>query len=94
MSKTSYRLVLHKAAIGEIKALPEKTRARVKRIIEALAEHPTPQAARRLRGRKNAFRIRVGDYRVLYEVHASEIVVYVVGVGHRRDVYRRLLKRR
>jgi mRNA interferase RelE/StbE len=55
---------------------------------------PRPSSAERLKGRKNAFRIRVGQYRLLYEVHAWEIVVYVVGVAHRREVYLRLLRRR
>jgi mRNA-degrading endonuclease RelE of RelBE toxin-antitoxin system len=41
-----------------------------------------------------AYRIRFGRYRLLYEVHATEIVVYVVGIAHRKDVYTRLLKRR
>ena len=46
------------------------------------------------KGRKGAYRIRVADYRLLYEVHATEIVVYVIGVAHRREVYLRLLRRR
>jgi mRNA interferase RelE/StbE len=63
-------------------------------VIDALAEDPTPLGATRLRGRENAYRIRFGDYRMVYEVHATEIVVYVVGVAHRREIYRTILKRR
>lgn len=47
-----------------------------------------------MRGREGAYRIRVGDYRIIYEIHATEIVVYIVGVAQRREVYRQILKRR
>ncbi len=62
-------------------------------VIDELRTNPTPLGSSRLRGRENAYRIRVGNYRIVYEVHATEIVVYVVGVAHRREVYRRILKR-
>ena len=91
---TRYRVVLHHAALAELQALPAKTRALVKQAIDGLATEPRPAAAAKLKGRPNAYRIRFGDYRLLYEVHATEIVIYVVGVAHRREVYRRLLRRR
>lgn len=47
-----------------------------------------------MKGRADAYRLRVCSYHVLYEVHATEIVVYVIGVAHRKEVYRRLLRRR
>lgn len=77
----------------EIKSLPSPFRERVKEAISNLASDPVPIGASRLRGRTNAYRLRIGDYRVIYEVHVTEIVVYIVGVAHRRDVYRRILKR-
>jgi mRNA interferase RelE/StbE len=89
-----YRLVLHRDAVGEIRKLPAEIRERVKRTIDALEEVPVPPRAARLRGRANAYRIRVGNYRILYEVHATEIVVYVIGIAHRKEVYKRLLRRR
>jgi mRNA interferase RelE/StbE len=94
MSATTYRIVLHREAHREILALPKRTRAQVREVIDALQSDPHPVGAVPLKGRKSAYRIRVGDYRILYEVHATEIVVYVVGVAHRREVYVRLLRRR
>jgi mRNA interferase RelE/StbE len=94
MFGTRYRTVLHKAAVSEIRALPPSIKQRVKEVIDGLAEIPVPQGAARLKGRTNAYRIRFGDYRLIYEVHATEIVVYVVGVAHRKEVYKRLLRRR
>lgn len=94
MSATTYRIVLHREAVREIRALPKKVRPRVREAIDALAHDPRPIGGAQLKGRKGTYRIRIGGYRVLYEVHATEIVVYVIGVGHRRDVYVRLLRRR
>jgi len=93
MSEMRYRVVLHKEAISEIRKLPIKTKNRVKKAIDSLATDPRPPGAAKLRGRSNAYRIRFGDYRLLYEVHVTEIVVYVIGIAHRREVYRRLLRR-
>ncbi len=89
-----YRLVLHREAADEIARLPARVKERVIRVVDSLAGEPVPQSARRLKGRIDAYRLRVGSYRILYEVHATEIVVYVIGVGHRREVYARLLRRR
>lgn len=91
---TAYRLVLHRDAVDEISALPKKIRSSVKAAIDALANEPRPSGAARLKGRPNAYRLRFGQYRLLYEVHATEVVVYVIGVAHRRDVYVRLMRRR
>lgn len=94
MSETTYRLVLHKAAVREIRKLPTRIRQRVKAAIDRLITCPVPPGATRLKGRSAAYRLRVEDYRVIYEVHATEVVVYIVGVAHRREVYLRLLRRR
>lgn len=55
--------------------------------IELLGDEPHPPAAKPLSGR-SAWRVRVGDYRVIYEIHDDVLTVYVVALGHRREVYR------
>lgn len=94
MSETSYRLVLHRDAYDELRSLPKDVRSRARDRIDELATTPVPSDATRLRGRPNAYRIRVGDYRIIYELHATEVAVYVIGVAHRKEAYRRLLRRR
>lgn len=91
---TTYRVVLHREVVSEIRALPKSTKGRVMETIDGLATEPRPIGSEKLKGRSNAFRIRVGDYRILYEIHATEIVVYVFGVAHRREVYLRLMRRK
>jgi len=94
MAKTPpYKILLHPQAKKEIKNLPGHTKSKVIACIDDLAVNPTPRGSLRLKGRKGAYRIRVGDYRILYEVHVTEIVIYVIGVAHRKEVYLRLLRR-
>ncbi len=93
MSATSYKLILHREALKEIRSLPKAIRTRVSSILNTLEIDPRPPQAERLKGRRNAYRIRVERYRLLYEVHAAEIVVYVIGVAHRKQAYIRLLRR-
>jgi mRNA interferase RelE/StbE len=94
MRERRYRVVLHRVAVSEIAALPDQARERVKQAIDGLAEDPRPAGCSKLQGRPNAYRLRFGDYRLVYEVHATEVVVYVFGVANRRQVYVRLLRRR
>jgi mRNA interferase RelE/StbE len=90
----TYRVVLHRQAVAEVRRLPGEIKSRVKAAIDALAHDPRPLQAIKLKGQASAYRLRFGDYRLLYEVHATEVVVYVIGVAHRKEVYLRLLRRR
>jgi mRNA interferase RelE/StbE len=71
----------------EIDALPHDVRARVIRAAMALAGNPRPRGCKKLKG-GDIWRIRVGDYRVLYEIHDDVLVVLLVRVAHRREAYR------
>jgi mRNA interferase RelE/StbE len=85
-----YRVVLAPAAERELARLQVASGRRIVRALRALALDPRPHDARLLVGRpgERIWRIRVGDFRVLYEIRDRELVVLVVKVGHRRDVYR------
>ena len=85
----AYRIEIKASAAKEIAALPRHDQRRVVRAIEALADEPRPPGARKLVGGDDAYRVRVGDYRVVYQIRDDLLIVYVVRVGHRRDVYRR-----
>jgi len=93
MRKKNYKVMLHKVAIKELSRLPKPIKDKACSIIDELAFNPVPQIASKLHGRSNAYRIRMNDYRIVYEVHVTEIVVYIVGVAHRKDVYRHVLRR-
>ena len=83
----SYRLVIRRSAGKEIEALPPKDRRRVVTKIQGLAANPRPAGCEKLSGEEK-YRLRQGDYRILYEIADRELIVTVVKVGNRRDVYR------
>ena len=83
-----YRLEVKNSARKQIARLPKADQRRVMVAIADLAEAPRPDGARKIVGAENAYRIRVGDYRIVYEIVDRVLTVYVVRVGHRKDVYR------
>ena len=83
----SYRLVIRRSAGKEIGALPSKDRRRVVTRIQGLATNPRPIGCEKLSG-DDKYRLRQGDYRILYEIVDRVLIVTVVKVGNRRDVYR------
>jgi mRNA interferase RelE/StbE len=84
---TPYRVELLPAAIRALRRVDRAHRDRIRGAIELLALDPRPPASRPLRGRPG-YRIRVGDYRVIYTVDDDVLLIVVVTLGHRRDVYR------
>ena len=83
----SYRPLIKPSAGKEIKALPKQDRRRIVAKITSLSDDPRPPGCEKLSG-YDQYRIRQGNYRILYEIHDFELVVLIVKVGHRRDVYR------
>ena len=83
----NYRLQIKPSAAKEIEALPKKDRQRVVVKIQGLATDPRPPGCEKLSG-EDRYRIRQGNYRILYSVHDTDLLVVVVKIGHRREVYR------
>ncbi len=83
-----YEVLLVATARRELLKQPAKIRVRVAGAISALGADPIPPGCKKLTGDIAYYRIRVGDYRVLYEVRDREILVLVIKIGHRRGVYR------
>ena len=86
-----YRVVIKPSARKELLAIPtKKDRQRLVRRIELLGEDPRPVGSQKLAGGGDRYRVRQGQYRIVYEIRDAELVVLVVKLGHRRDVYRAL----
>ncbi|MGH7583360.1 MAG: type II toxin-antitoxin system RelE family toxin [Gemmatimonadales bacterium] len=83
----SYSIEIKRSAAKEIEALPPKDRRRVVTRIAGLARSPRPPGCEKLSGQEK-YRLRKGDYRSLYEIVDQRLIVTVVRVGNRRDVYR------
>ena len=78
---------INKSARKEIDGLEKQEKDRVLDAIEALSDHPRPKDCKKLKG-SDLYRIRVGDYRIVYEIHDNALIILVVKIGHRREVYR------
>ncbi len=84
-----YEVYIETAAENDLKRLPTTPFQRIIPQIRTLAQNPRPSGCRKLTGSKNDWRIRVGDYRVLYEIDEKTRAVRIMRVRHRREVYRR-----
>jgi mRNA interferase RelE/StbE len=83
-----YEVYLERAAERDLRRLPAETFHRIVPRIRALAEDPRPMGCRKLTGSENDWRIRIRDYRVIYEIDDDERVVRVFRIRHRREAYR------
>ncbi len=85
---SAYRVEIARRAIKSIAKLPRKEQLWVRAAIDLLADDPRPPGCVAVAGEDSVYWVRVGDYRILYEVIDERLVIQVVRVGHRRDVYR------
>ena len=83
----SYRIEIKRSAVKELEAVPAKDRRRMTTKIQALAGNPRPAGCEKLSGH-DKYRIRQGNYRILYTIEDDVLVVTVIKIGDRRDVYR------
>jgi len=83
----SYKLQIKPSAVKELEALPSKDCRRVVSRIHRLSSDPRPPGCEKLTGHE-LYRVRQGNYRILYTIEDADLVVIVIRVGHRREVYR------
>ena len=84
----SYNVRIKPSAVKELEAIPAKDRRRIATKIQALASNPRPVGCEKLAGH-DKYRIRQGNYRVLYTIEDDVLIVTVIAIGNRREVYRR-----
>jgi mRNA interferase RelE/StbE len=85
----SYRIAWKHSAIKELKYLPKEALVRIVQAVENLAENPFPAGVKKLVGSEHTYRIREGSYRVIFTVTPSSLVIEIIRVGHRKNVYSR-----
>jgi mRNA interferase RelE/StbE len=83
-----YEILLERRAEKDLKKLPSVLFQRIIEKIQSLAENPKPQGSRKITGSKNDWRIRIGDYRAIYEINEREKRVKIMRIRHRREAYR------
>lgn len=85
----TYQVSLAPAAARQMRKFDPQVRRRIQATIELLATNPRPPSATRLVGGAGEWRVRTGDYRIVYEIENDELLVLVLSVGHRREIYQR-----
>jgi mRNA interferase RelE/StbE len=84
----AYRVEFKPSAARALRILPRDVQPRIADKIDSLAGNPFPSGFKKLHGEENIYRVRVGDYRIIYEVQSAMLVILVLKIGHRREVYR------
>lgn len=84
-----YKIEWKRSAVKELKKLSKENINRILETVEALSSSPFPNQTKKLVGSDNSFRIRVGDYRIIYTVLSKILTIEIIRVGHRRDIYKR-----
>lgn len=84
----SYKIEISRTAEKQLKKLPPTDQRRVAKVMLALAENPFPRGSRKLSGYEDVFRVRVGQYRILYSISQRLLTIIILKIGHRKDIYR------
>lgn len=84
----SYKVEILKGALKQLKKLSSEVQERIQVKIDDLSTEPRPSGVKKLKGKENTYRIRVGDYRILYDIFDDVLLVTVVEIGHRSNVYK------
>lgn len=86
----AYRVEFTPRAAKDFRSLDGSIRGRIKQRIDALADNPYPSEIKKIQGEGELYRLRVGEHRILYQVKGKILLVLIVRIRHRRDVYRRI----
>jgi len=84
----AYRIQIEKRALKMLGSLPKRNRAQVRKAIDHLAEIPRPPGVKKLTDEERLYRIRVGSYRVVYQISDQDLLVLVAKIGDRKEIYR------
>lgn len=85
----SYQIQFSPVSARQLRKLDGHAQRRIQAVVELLAQEPRPAGAKKLVGGQGEWRVRTGNYRIIYEIDDGVLVILVLAVGHRRDVYRR-----
>lgn len=86
----NYRIEISSTAEKALKKIPKKDLIKIVESIQILAINPFPEGCRKLAGEEGTYRIRQGDFRIIYEVEGTKLKVLVLKIGHRKDIYRNI----
>jgi mRNA interferase RelE/StbE len=86
----TYKVTILPTALGQLAELPHHDQKRIRERIDGLAADPRPPGVKKLKGEPDLYRLRSGNYRIIYSIEDVRLIVLVIRIGHRREVYRGL----
>ncbi len=89
MAQRRYSIEFTPAALRDLESQPRDSQRRIAKKIDSLAQNPRPAGAVAIKGGAGLLRLRIGTYRVIYKVEDDRLVILVIRIGHRREVYRK-----
>lgn len=89
MTESRYSIAYKPSAVKALRKLDRQHQQAIITAIEALAHQPRPDGVKKLQGGEGEYRLRVGSYRVIYDINDNELIVLVLHLGHRKDIYRK-----
>jgi mRNA interferase RelE/StbE len=84
-----YKIEWKHSAVKELRKLPKDVIVRILKAVEQLSDNPYPSGVRKLVGSEHSYRLREGSHRIIYTVLSSSLIIQIIRVGHRKDVYKR-----
>ena len=84
----NYKIFISASAEKKLKKIPKNDLVKVIEKIQSLSTDPYPEGCRKLSGEENTYRVRQGTYRIIYEIENKKLIILVLKVGHRKDIYR------
>lgn len=85
----SYKIEITASAEKSLKKIPKKDIAKIVEAIQVLAISPFPEGCRKLKGEKDIYRVRQGNYRIIYEIFDKKLIVLILKIGHRKEIYKK-----
>ncbi len=85
----NYKIQVSGTAEKVLKKIPKKDIVKVVQAIQQLAINPFPEGCRKLKGEEDIYRVRQGNYRIIYEIEGKKLVILILKIGHRKDIYKK-----
>ena len=84
----SYKIVWKQSAIKELRKLDKPAILKIIEAVEYLSKNPYPAGSRKLRAAEYTYRLRIGQYRIIYSIHSAMLIVEIIRIGHRKNMYK------
>lgn len=85
-----YQIKWKKSAVKELQAFPKEIISNILNTVDLLSENPYPNNSMEQKGTEKTYRIRITDYRIIYTVHKNDLIIQIIKVGHRKDIYKKI----